>query len=184
MNLKIISGAQTGADVAGLWAAKLFGIPTGGYAPNGFLTLDGNHPEMAKTFGIKEHPKTGYRDRTISNIYAANLTIILSEKMSPGTKLTINTCAKTNAEHFILTLDSSDMGASIVNSHVDFVIERVRALHMVLDPMVINIAGNSTKNSPRTFEFVFKFCFELFTNLGYVTEAKPEDWKIYQDKWE
>ena len=43
---KVISGGQTGADRAGLQAAKSSGIKTGGYMPKGFLALDGNKVEF------------------------------------------------------------------------------------------------------------------------------------------
>ncbi|HJT77421.1 MAG TPA: putative molybdenum carrier protein, partial [Gemmataceae bacterium] len=36
---RVISGGQTGADQAGLAAAKACGIPTGGWMPKGFLTV-------------------------------------------------------------------------------------------------------------------------------------------------
>ena len=35
---KVISGGQTGADQAGLVAARRFGIPTGGWMPRGWKT--------------------------------------------------------------------------------------------------------------------------------------------------
>ena len=50
--MKIISGAQTGADLAGLDAAKALGIPTGGSMPNGFKDLEGKKPEYASKYGI------------------------------------------------------------------------------------------------------------------------------------
>jgi hypothetical protein len=40
---KIISGAQTGADFAGLIVAKHFGYETGGWMPKGYKNLDGFH---------------------------------------------------------------------------------------------------------------------------------------------
>jgi RNA polymerase sigma factor (sigma-70 family) len=43
---KVISGGQTGADQAGLFAAEAFGIETGGWMPKGFLTLAGNSCKM------------------------------------------------------------------------------------------------------------------------------------------
>ena len=38
MAILIISGGQTGADMAGLMAAKKVGFNTGGFAPKGFKT--------------------------------------------------------------------------------------------------------------------------------------------------
>jgi len=182
-SLHIISGAQTGADVAGLWSAKLFGIPTGGYAPKNFVTLDGNHPEMAATFGIKEHSSLGYRDRTIANLKGSDITIVCSEKLSPGTRLTINQCKKENVPCYYFSLDPSDMEASLANANLDKVIHEIRRHEMLNLPFVLNIAGNSTQNSTRVFEFTFKVCHKLFSTLGYTSEIGAEKWIIYKDKW-
>jgi hypothetical protein len=186
--LKIISGAQTGADVAGLWAAKLHGIPTGGLAPKGFITLDGPHPEMAETFGIKEHPKAGYRDRTIENVKASNVTLICSEHMSsPGTVLTLNTAKRNEVTHYPIKFDPIDMSNSLDSFNANWIISMIVGLvarHEKLfieTPFVINVAGNATQNSARVFEFTFKFCSKLFRELGY--ETPVIDWKIYKDTW-
>lgn len=185
--IKIISGAQTGADVAGLWAAKLFGIPTSGYAPNGFLTLDGNHPEMAVTFDIKEHQKSGYRDRTIDNLKSSNSTIVCSEKMSAGTRLTINQCAKAHKVYWLFQLDPSNMDETLnLHFNSDKFRKLVNSIRISIDmgiPYTLNVAGNSTKNSQRIFEFTFKMCCRLFTELGYETTNDLTNWKQYQDKW-
>ena len=190
MTLIVRSGAQTGADVAGLWAAKLFGIPTGGWAPKGFITLDGPHPEMATTFGIKEHPKTGYRARTIENLKKSDVTLVFSEKMSPGTKLTINECQKFNVPYFFFKLDPSNMEDSLnpdvptSDCNFQWLINYLSRQIDLFDSFVINIAGNSTSNSPRTFEFTFKFCHKLFTELGYTSLVGASEWNTYKDKWE
>jgi hypothetical protein len=183
--MKIVSGAQTGADIAGLWAAKLFGIETCGFAPKGFLTQDGNHPEMAKNFGIKEHPKTGYRDRTIDNIKMSDVTIVLSEKMSPGTKLTIDQCKKLKKKCYVLKLDPLDIEKSIVNHEVEMVIKEIKLLHDVLDlgDFTINIAGNSTANSSRAFEFSYYFCCIMFQALGYESSHDLANVQRYKDVW-
>ena len=187
--IKIISGAQTGADVAGLWAAKLFGIETGGFAPNGFITLNGPHPEMAETFGIKEHPKVGYRDRTIENLKLSNVTLVFSEKISPGTRLTLNQCKKLGIPNFFFKLDPSNMedslnpGAQTSDCNFQWLCNYLSCRELMFDPFVINVAGNSTKNSPRTFEFTFKFCYSLFTDMGYTSSVPVSDWKLYKDKW-
>lgn len=47
---KVISGAQTGADVAGLKAAKACDILTGGFIPKRYKTLDGPKPEYEELY--------------------------------------------------------------------------------------------------------------------------------------
>jgi hypothetical protein len=44
---RVISGGQTGADQGGLRAAQACGIPTGGWAPRGWLTEAGPAPWLA-----------------------------------------------------------------------------------------------------------------------------------------
>lgn len=186
MTLKVISGAQTGADIAGLWAAKHFGIKTSGYAPKGFLTLDGTHPEMMDTFGILQHKCEGYRDRTIDNLKDSGITIVCSEKMSPGTRLTINQCKANKVRYELAVLDPSDMVKSLDDAN--FIIDEVKKL-LERNTMLgynyfnINIAGNSTKNSIRSFEFTYKFCHRLFTALGYTSSVPVSDWNRYKDTW-
>jgi hypothetical protein len=56
---RVISGGQTGADQGGLLAAMAFGIPTGGYAPRGWLTEIGSAPWLAE-FGLIECPEPAW----------------------------------------------------------------------------------------------------------------------------
>lgn len=56
----VISGGQTGADQAGLRAAKAFGIPTGGYAPRGWLVETGTAPWLSGEFGLVECPEPSW----------------------------------------------------------------------------------------------------------------------------
>lgn len=180
--LKVISGAQTGADVAGLWAAKKFGIETGGWAPKGFVTLNGEHPEMADTFNIKEHAR-GYRGRTIENLSMADLTIIVVGVMSAGSRLTIDQCKKLNKPHVVISVDPSDLGNSLLTPKFDVVLGMIKKAEMLGQDFVLNVAGNSTNNFPRSFEFTFKFCHKLFTALGYKSDALPTEYNKLWDTW-
>jgi hypothetical protein len=183
--MKVISGGQTGADCAGLWAAKLFGIETGGWAPKNFETLLGPKPEMADTFGIKEH-KRGYRGRTIENLSEADLTIICYSTLSAGSRLTIEQCKTLNKKHIIINFDPNDMNGSLNQPKiVTFFEELSRANKLGLD-MTLNVAGNSSNNSSRAFEFVFKMLCKVFTDLGYTShsEIRSSSYLTYQDKWE
>lgn len=72
---KIISGGQTGADQGALVGAAHVGIPTGGWMPRGFLTELGPCPDLAATYGLREHPSPLYPPRTRQNVLDANGTI-------------------------------------------------------------------------------------------------------------
>ncbi|MCX6165330.1 MAG: hypothetical protein NTU73_10825 [Ignavibacteriae bacterium] len=89
---KIISGGQTGADRAGLDAAKLLSIQTGGYCPNGFLTENGKDVSLKK-FKLKELKTSKYEDRTIKNVLSSDGTVIFCKTenksiIGEGTRLT------------------------------------------------------------------------------------------------
>src|SRR5262249_32920450 len=71
---KVISGGQTGADQADLLAARRFGIPPGGWMPQGYQTTAGPAPELAREFGLREHAG-GYAERTEANVRDADGTV-------------------------------------------------------------------------------------------------------------
>ncbi len=75
---KVISGGQTGADQAGLAAAKRFGIETKGWMPKGFRTKDGPNPWLAKECGLREALTDEYADRTELNVRDSHGTILLA----------------------------------------------------------------------------------------------------------
>jgi hypothetical protein len=84
---RVISGGQTGADQAGLRAARAAGIPTGGWAPLGWETEDGPSPWLAD-FGLIECREPGYPARTRANVLEASATIWLGSLNSPGSLTT------------------------------------------------------------------------------------------------
>lgn len=95
---KVISGGQTGADRAGLDAAKALGIPTGGTAPKGWRIClpdgsDGSDPSLA-SLGLVEHESFEYPPRTIQNVLDSDGTVWFGYPDSPGGKLTLSTCEK------------------------------------------------------------------------------------------
>lgn len=91
---KVISGFQTGADIAGILAAKACKIETGGHIPKGFKTENGLRPKYA-ILGAIETKSSGYEERTGLNVFNADATIIVSMEMSsPGTKMTQAFCDK------------------------------------------------------------------------------------------
>lgn len=132
----VISGGQCGADLAGIWAAEICGIKTGGIAPLGYRTEKGKQPLLHTRFGLTEHPDWRYGPRTLENIANSDVTIILSpNKHSAGTALTIKECKKRGnlspfRPHILidtLNAENRDLVLSFLTTH---------------KPTVINIAGN------------------------------------------
>lgn len=79
---KVISGAQSGADIAGLEIAKRFGYETGGTMPFGYKTLDGCKPEYKSLYGVSAHPSSSYVPRTRKNVLESDGTIRLAYNFS------------------------------------------------------------------------------------------------------
>src|SRR6266404_7775537 len=97
---KVISGGQIGADIAGLKAAHLLGIPTGGTAPKGFKTQLGFNPELGWNYGLVEHDSPLYPPRTEQNVINSDGTIRLAQNFSsPGERCTLKFLTKHNKPH-------------------------------------------------------------------------------------
>jgi hypothetical protein len=149
---KVISGGQTGSDIAGLKAAKSLGIETGGHIPKGFLTLDGAKPNYATEYNLIEHSSPKYPPRTALNVKNSDGTILIASNFnSPGTKLTAKYA--TQYKKPFINIDSNN--AISVNVVFDWI--NKNNIHTV------NIAGNSESRSVGIEEFATKYLVELFT---------------------
>ena len=83
---KIISGGQTGADIAGIDAAIASGLSYGGWLPKGRRTEDGPLPE---TYALQEMKTRGYPKRTEQNVIDSDGTVIFVRgKLTGGSDLT------------------------------------------------------------------------------------------------
>ena len=91
MNLKIISGGQTGVDKMALELAKELGIKTGGFTVKGYLTEKG--PDLSlKDFNLIEIDSVDFPKRTKLNVKLASGTILFGDLNSRGSKLVKNHC--------------------------------------------------------------------------------------------
>lgn len=96
--VKIISGGQTGADRAGLEAAKELGLETGGWAPQGFMTTKGRDETLKTEFGLEEFKtkssllSQSYVQRSIQNVISSDATLAFRYYESRGTDRTIGYC--------------------------------------------------------------------------------------------
>jgi hypothetical protein len=136
---KIISGGQTGADIAGLKFAKQIGISTGGSAPQNYLTESGSKPELKTLYGLKEI-QGGYDDRTFQNVKDADGTVIFAEKMSDGSVLTIQFCINQN-KPFMVNPSEEDFVQWLADNNT----------------RILNVAGNRESISPGIENRVIKF---------------------------
>ncbi len=147
---KIVSGGQTGADLGGLAAARQLGIPTGGWAPRGWLTEDGPSPELLRdTYGL-ELCDGGYDLRTELNVRDSDATVVFArDPESNGTRATIDW-----AEHY---------GKPIIINPTAEELRDFVAGHKV---GVLNIAGNRESVAPGIGEETERLLLEAFAGAS------------------
>lgn len=150
---KIISGGQTGADQAGLIAARTLGIATGGTAPQNYRTERGSEKWLAD-YGLVESAYYDFAPRTRRNAHDADVTIWFGNIGSPGYWCTSKACDQ-HKKLFIINPLPEDF-------------------KLMCDTYeVINIAGNRYSKNPNTLQLVFT----AFGSIGLV-EVSPEDLKL------
>lgn len=159
---RVISGGQTGADRAGLAAAKAAGLATGGWMPKGFRALDGPRPEFARLYGVTEHASDRYPPRTALNVKESDATLCLATDWgSPGEVLTRRMCERYGRPRLEVT-----PGGPV--APVD-VVEWLR-LNGV---RVLNVAGNTERTAPGIGAFVEVFLGEVFRQLSAAGVTSP-----------
>ncbi len=145
---KIISGGQTGADMAGLEAAAALELETGGTAPYNWMTEDGCKKSLLVSYGLVAAPydaKT-YPIRTRLNVRYSDGTLLTGNSASVGTRLTRRYCIQ-EGKPFIENPTSENLRAWL----------RINAIH------TLNVAGNRESRNPGIFTSTVKL---LLTALG------------------
>ncbi len=157
---QIISGGQTGADIAGLIAAKRAGIETGGWIPNGFRTLAGNRPEYGEQYQLKEHSSDKYPPRTWANVAEADATIRFALHWnSKGELLTLKAIEKLKKPAFAVDIALPIEPAKCA----DWLSQN--QIH------ILNVAGNSELSAPGIESFVIDYLTEVFRLLAQMNQA-------------
>lgn len=154
---KVISGGQTGADIAGLIAAKKLGLETGGTMPKGFRTLKGPRPEYARLYGVKEHASYAYPPRTECNVKDSDGTIRFATNWdSAGERCTLKLIKK-HGKPFLDVAPNADP--------FDFITHPL-AKRWIQDNniQILNVAGNSEETSPGIAKFVIEYLTEVLKN--------------------
>lgn len=72
---KLVSGGQTGADIAALDVALKHNFPHGGWCPKGRLSLDGRIPDR---YLLTETPSASYLQRTEWNVRDTDATVVFT----------------------------------------------------------------------------------------------------------
>ncbi|MDP3768302.1 MAG: putative molybdenum carrier protein [Dehalococcoidia bacterium] len=148
---RVISGGQTGADQAGLLAARRLGLDTGGWAPKGWRTTRGAMPSLA-ALGLHECASSDYPVRTDANVRDSDGTVIFLRYESPGEKCTRAAVARHNKPCVIIAIgdlfDPQDR-AVWLHTFVEWIYKH--EIH------ILNIAGNSEETDPGIGSIVENF---------------------------
>jgi hypothetical protein len=144
----VISGGQTGADQAGLRAAKALGFKTGGYAPKEFMTEEGPAPWLAD-YGLVEHSDLDYHARTELNVLVSDGTVVFGYR-SQGSNLTERICQENGKPCLWLKDYAKDKN----------VIMKFRLWVARNDIKTINIAGNRESRTRGIGKSVERFLLE------------------------
>jgi hypothetical protein len=165
---KVISGGQTGADQAGLRAAKAFGIPTGGWMPLGFTTLAGPRPEFYDLYGMREFNCAGYAPRTWANVRDSDGTLRFACNFSSSGEMctlkAINYHRKPYqnirvpmTKHGLVDLSTEALDA--LEGQIRDIATWMQGIH------VLNVAGNSDRTCCGIGAFVESYLTRLFNFL-------------------
>lgn len=137
----VISGGQTGADQAGLFAAYECGIETGGYAPFGFKTSIGNNAALLKDkFNLIEHSSRDYSLRTALNVKMSDATVRLATNFNTAGELCTMKAIRRYEKPFI-DIDLNHIGEQYINESAEALLKFL-AVNNIL---VLNIAGNADR---------------------------------------
>lgn len=139
LDFKIVSGGQTGADMAALdWAIDA-GIPHGGWCPKGRLTEDG---ELDERYALIETPSKGYLQRTEWNVRDSDVTVILTmdDRLAGGSKHTATFADRLGRPWL-------HMRPTVHPRYLAAFVEKHRA-------RVLNVAGKRASSAPLVYDFV------------------------------
>lgn len=130
---RIVSGGQTGADQAGLFAARDLGFETGGWAPKEFLTEDGPNRDLLSGFGLKDSGLP-YAERTYQNVKESSLTLWFGRSGTSGYHATARSARMLRKPFIEADLYSDEILATYI-----------------LQSSIVNVAGNRASHNPEIF---------------------------------
>ena len=144
---KIISGAQTGADRAGLDFAIRNDISHGGWVPKGRIAEDGIIPDI---YNVVETKSAKYPPRTAANIKDAEATLIFTgNTLDRGTLLTVKLCKSMNKPYLLINIEKmAALNAySIETRKISDWLDKIK-------PESLNMAGNRESYLPGMYKRV------------------------------
>ena len=136
--MKLVSGGQTGVDMAALEFARANGLSHGGWVPRGRMNEVGRIPEEFD--GLTETQSADVNDRTRMNVDSSDATLVFIDgSHSPGTRQTIVFAACANKPNLVVDLRAG----------VEACAQRVEKWLLAHSIGVLNIAGPRASEAPR-----------------------------------
>jgi len=141
---KIVSGFQTGADIAGIDAAIAHDFPYGGWIPKGRRTLTG---PLDGRYAAKEMPTIGYPKRTEQNVIDSDGTVIFTHgKLSGGSALTKKFAINHCKPWLHINLDDLTTEKAVIEVAGFIKANKIE---------VLNVAGRSAEKDEKIYDAVY-----------------------------
>lgn len=137
-DVKIVTGGQTGVDLAALQFARQNGLAYGGWVPKGRMNEAGRIPDHFN--GLIETQSPDVSERTKLNVQSSDALLVFSDgSPSPGTQLTVDFAKATGTPCLIVD----------VRDGVETCARQIRAW-LDTDPVTaLNIAGPRASEAPK-----------------------------------
>jgi hypothetical protein len=153
---KLISGGQRGADQAGLAVGVDLGIETGGTAPLGYRTKNGDNPKLAK-LGLVESPTRNYATRTFDNAKDSDGTMRFAYNFfSAGEVLTLKAIRQYKKPFFDVNLADIENKEVFIFDVLDWFKEN--------NIEVLNVAGNAGETQEEASK-IFKLVRDMLSHF-------------------
>jgi hypothetical protein len=142
---RIVSGGQTGVDLAALDAALALGIPCGGWVPRGRFNEDGL---IALHYPVQEASSPRPAQRTARNVRDSDATLILARGPLAGGSALTERLAREQAKP-CLHLDLAEVPSDAAPA-------RILAWLEALDGATLNVAGPRRSNDPEIYDIAYR----------------------------
>ena len=141
---RLVSGAQTGVDMAALDAALAIGIPCGGWVPRGRFNEDGPIPAR---YPVAETTRRKLAQRTEWNVRDSDATLILSRGALSGGSALTRRLAQRYAKRCLVI----DLAAATAEEAVG----QISSWLEMVEGSVLNVAGPRRSSDPGIYALAY-----------------------------